>query len=97
MRYYAVKIFKQTDESRAYYKLHDNEYDPECPLDILVISQARINIEKIVCYFPHSDKRATIIYMEGNENLTLPIPFELFDSMVMNGDYLETEQNKIAK
>lgn len=96
MKYYAVKIFVHTNESREFYKINDGEWDAGCPLDLMAVRPLRLNIEKIICYFPHYDKRATSVYTDG-EDLIMPITFERFDEMVMNGEYLTTEENKIAK
>lgn len=98
MKYYAVRILCATDESRAYYKLNDSEFDPPCPLDMLVARPCKLNIEDIAMYWEHKDSRATRVQLLSNgEEIILAMTYQHFDNMVMNGNYHTVGENKIAK
>lgn len=97
MKYYAIRILCLTDESREYEKLHDGDNEAPCPLNLLEPRPCKINIECVESYFPHSENRATVVYMKSGDQHIVTVPFDIFDDIVMNDKYQTTGENKIAK
>lgn len=98
MKYYSVRVLCTTDESREYYKVNSGDYDPSCPLDMLEARPMKLCVDEVIVYLKHKDERATTVKLKSDgQEMVLAMTFDRFDAMVMNGDYHEIGENKIAK